>query len=391
MLLDHLRRVTRDGRWVPEIDGLRFFAIFSVLIFHLGGEVEQRSGHILPLEPRFSWLWRLMGNGDRGVALFFVISGMILAMPFARQFLLGGRPVSLRKFYLRRLTRLEPPYLLAMLICAVLILVYQHGAHPGFFSEAAATMVYQHTLIYGTPSPLDMVTWSLEVEIQFYILAPLFMQLFRIRSAVPRRSIMLLLIAVLSVAGIPFHTYPRFYMSLLYYLQYFLTGLLVADIFVLDLERWSSSWAWDAAGLASIAVVLWADHEALWAHPVMPIFIAIICVAAMRSFGLRRFLSNSWVAVIGGMCYSIYLLHMIFFAAIFKLTRRLVVPAWSTPANLAVQLFVMVLPTLVLCALFFVLIERPCMDPDWPSRFWHALTGRPGQEAEALDAAGVSE
>ena len=170
MLLDRLRRVTRDGRWVPEIDGLRFIAIVSVLSFHFGGEVVSRSGQVLTLEPRLNWLWWIMGNGDRGVILFFVISGMILAMPFARQFLLGARPVSLRKFYLRRLTRLEPPYLAALLISAVSILAYQHGARPGFLREAAATMVYQHSLFYGTPSPLNMVTWSLEVEIQFYVI-----------------------------------------------------------------------------------------------------------------------------------------------------------------------------------------------------------------------------
>ena len=32
MLADRLRRVTRDGLWIPEVDGLRFVAIFSVLL-----------------------------------------------------------------------------------------------------------------------------------------------------------------------------------------------------------------------------------------------------------------------------------------------------------------------------------------------------------------------
>ena len=44
MLLDRIRRITRDGRWIPEIDGLRFVAIMSVLLFHLYGELQDRSG-----------------------------------------------------------------------------------------------------------------------------------------------------------------------------------------------------------------------------------------------------------------------------------------------------------------------------------------------------------
>jgi peptidoglycan/LPS O-acetylase OafA/YrhL len=109
VLLDRLRRITRDGTWIPETDGLRFLAIVSVMLFHFSGELQQRSGHLISIEPRYDWLFSMIGNGDRGVRLFFIISGMILAMPFARQYLLQAKKVSLRKYYMRRLTRLEPP------------------------------------------------------------------------------------------------------------------------------------------------------------------------------------------------------------------------------------------------------------------------------------------
>ena len=48
MLLDRIRRVTRDGRWIPEIDGLRFVAIMSVLLYHMLGELAE------PLRPYHS-------------------------------------------------------------------------------------------------------------------------------------------------------------------------------------------------------------------------------------------------------------------------------------------------------------------------------------------------
>src|SRR5208337_4694349 len=84
MLLDRVRRVTRDGRWIPEIDGLRFVAIMSVLLYHMFGELENRSGRIIPVEPRYSGLFWPISNGNCGVSLFFIISGFVLALPFAR-------------------------------------------------------------------------------------------------------------------------------------------------------------------------------------------------------------------------------------------------------------------------------------------------------------------
>lgn len=392
MFIDRLRRVTRDGRWVPEIDGLRFVAIASVLVFHMSGELQVRSGRILTTEPQLWWMYRMFGNGDRGVTLFFVISGMILALPFARQFLLQAKPVSLRKFYLRRLTRIEPPYLISLLLCYALILIHQNGiVESGLARHALASALYQHNLVYGEMSRLNFVTWSLEVEIQFYLFAPLFMQLFRIRARSVRRLVFIALITIIGFAGVPFALYPRFYLSILYYLQYFLMGLLVADIFVLDLEGFKSSWAWDAAGMVALATFFWARHDDQWAHLIMPVFIGLLCVSVMRSILLRKFFANPWIAVFGGMCYSIYLLHFVWIASLFKLTRRAIVPSAIFSVNLLIQMLVTVLPAVILCTIFFVLIERPCMDPDWPSKLWHRVTGRSGHDVDALDSAGISE
>ena len=67
---------------MPEVDGLRFVAIVSVALFHLMGEVLTRAHHVVAVQPRYDLLVQLVGNGDRGVRLFFVLSGYILARPF---------------------------------------------------------------------------------------------------------------------------------------------------------------------------------------------------------------------------------------------------------------------------------------------------------------------
>jgi peptidoglycan/LPS O-acetylase OafA/YrhL len=390
MLLDRFRRVTRDGQWIPEVDGLRFVAICSVLLFHMFGELSQRSGRVIPVEANYWWLERLLGNGDRGVGLFFVISGLILALPFARHFLLGSKPVSLRKYYMRRVTRLEPPYIASMALAIVLLVVYQKGLTAGLASHALASLLYQHNLVFGQMSAVNPVAWSLEVEIQFYIVAPLVMQIYRIRHTELRRTLLLASILGIGLAQRPFQTWPRIEMSILFHIQYFVMGLLVADIFVLVLKTMRYSWIWDLAGVAALSTIFWAPRDVFWPHVLMPIAVAVLCIAAMRSYGLRQIFANKGIAVIGGMCYSIYLLHFLFIAVLFKVTRRAILPGALFFVNYSIQLLLVLLPVTAMCTAFFLLVERPCMDPDWPSKLWHMVTGRQESEAAMFDAGGVS-
>ncbi len=385
-MIDRLKRITRDGRWIPEVDALRFIAICSVLLFHMLGEVQLRSGRIIPIEPNWLWLEGLLSNGDRGVGLFFVVSGMILAMPFARHFLLKAKPVSLQKYYMRRLTRLEPPYLAALVLAALLEVVYQHGFPAEFVPHFAATAFYQHNLLFGAPSIINPIAWSLEVEVQFYLLAPAVMQLFRIGPKAMRRGLLLLFVLVMGLVQITFQGSPRVEMSILFFGQYFLMGLLVADVFVLDLETMKRSWLWDVAAIASVALMFVPKRGLYWPHAAMPLVSGVLCVAAMRCVALRWFFANKWVAVIGGMCYSIYLLHFIFIAVLFKFTRRAILANAPFFVNYGIQLLLVAVPVVAMCVVFFLLVERPCMDPDWPSKLWVKLTGRRAEEVAVLDS-----
>lgn len=389
MKLPQLRRITRDGKWIPEIDGLRFIAIASVYLFHIAGETVARAGHPVAIQARYSALTWIISNFDRGVRLFFVISGFILALPFARHLLAREKPVSLRKFYLRRVTRLEPPYILSVILFTVLFGVYSHGITADFLRHALASLFYLHNLIYADISPVNMVTWSLEVEIQFYLLAPLFMQVFRIPGKHLRRTLLALAILGIGLLQGPVLLSARGRISIAYYVQYFLAGLLLADIYVLDLAGLRESLRWDAIAVLVLAAMYGLPHDALYAHIALPLLLPFLCLAALKSMVFRKIMRLEWVAVLGGMCYSIYLMHLVLVAVLFKVTRRLVVFD-DYVANLSTQVLVLTPPVLLLCITYFVLIERPCMDPHWPVKLWHRLTGRSGAEVAELDTAGIS-
>jgi peptidoglycan/LPS O-acetylase OafA/YrhL len=72
------------------------------------------------------------------------------------------------------------------------------------------------------------------------------------------------------------------------------------------------------------------------------------------------------------MCYSLYLLHYPLISFLGRLCSRFALGRefWS---NYLLQ-SVLVLPALLaVCAAFFLLVEKPCMRPDWPGRLWARL------------------
>src|SRR5207302_6729140 len=83
-ILARLSRETTSGRFIPEMDGLRFVAIAMVVLFHLNGYLTAKA--VSPqyaFTARSDWITQVALVGFRGVELFFVISGFILGLPFA--------------------------------------------------------------------------------------------------------------------------------------------------------------------------------------------------------------------------------------------------------------------------------------------------------------------
>ena len=183
---------------------------------------------------------------------------------------------------------------------------------------------------------------------------------------------------------------PHASLSILLYAQFFLMGLLLADLYLHGADRIRRSFLWDAAGIAGMGCALAFHRDFFDIQFLMPWMLTLLCIAAMRGIVVKRVLGNPWIATLGGMCYSIYLMHFQMIAAIFKITRRCIFPSYDFLANYLIQIVVTGVPVLAISLLFYLLVERPCMDPNWPSRLWHWLTGRNPDEALAFDSGGIS-
>src|SRR5208337_5042432 len=68
--LAHVSRETTSGRFIPEMDGLRFAAIGMVILFHLNGYLTAKSPIYRAAPPNSDWLAQAALVGFRGVELF---------------------------------------------------------------------------------------------------------------------------------------------------------------------------------------------------------------------------------------------------------------------------------------------------------------------------------
>ncbi len=356
-----LRRVTSsDHRYLPEVDGLRFLAIFGVLFFHVIYAATNVPGIQLQTSS-LDFLWQPFQQGHRGVELFFVISGFILALPFAAQHLTAGKPVNVGGYYLRRVTRLEPPYVVALVVffVAAVALREPDASNPRFFQDFFLRLFYLHDLVRGQSPLLNGVTWTLEIEIQFYLLAPLLAQLFKL-PVVARRLLFIALIGSLPFAG---RFMPWAHWTCLFFGAFFLMGMLLAD---LHLTRAGAGWGtpriFDGLGLASLfALMFWPDKDYFFL--VFPWLIALLFLAALRGGWVKKTLQISWLTVLGGMCYSIYLIHY----PLLSFTAGHLVRGGQTVFHACGAVASAGLPfAFIIGVIFYIVLERPCMNPRWP-------------------------
>jgi peptidoglycan/LPS O-acetylase OafA/YrhL len=218
-------------------------------------------------------------------------------------------------------------------------------------------------------SSINVVAWSLEIEFQFYALAPAIASVFLIRSKTWRRIVLALGIATFAILSLAVGTSsPRFLLSLPHFAQFFLTGFLLCDIYLVD---WRStpqrlSLTWDAVSVvawAAIPAVLFFGEAGMFFVPAIAL---AAYVAAFKGTWSNRFFRHPLIYTIGGMCYTIYLYHVhimgVFSRAFAHVPQLQTWPLWLT---IIVTALVEIPAVLLICAGFFLAVEKPCMKKGW--------------------------
>ena len=152
----------KSVRHISSIDGLRAIAVTAVVLYHLG----------------ISWI----PGGFLGVDLFFVISGYVITRLILDS-INRSSALDLRAFYWARLRRIYPGFLFMVFSTIIFIGVWAPEAVGRFLKDLpyALTGTMNWSLVarhqdyfeaIGRP-PLLQHTWSLAVELQFYLIWPI--------------------------------------------------------------------------------------------------------------------------------------------------------------------------------------------------------------------------
>jgi peptidoglycan/LPS O-acetylase OafA/YrhL len=153
---------------LPALTGLRTLLALTILMFHF-----TPSGLTWARHPAFT-LYPIIDIGYVFVSFFFLISGFILSYNY------GGRPDRMNAvdFWMARLSRLYPVYLLTMLI-SIPMLMTEWTARPRiqFWEGAIATPLLIQGFFPHLATFWNTVSWTLSCEVMLYLLFPLLLRL----------------------------------------------------------------------------------------------------------------------------------------------------------------------------------------------------------------------
>ena len=150
-----------QSRYVPALDGLRALAVLAVIAYHM----------------KLGWA----PGGLLGVTMFFVLSGYLITGILLAEYDSTGS-ISLPNFWLRRVRRIIPAVVFAVLGTAFLCTIFDHALLTKMRPDVVPTLFFFnnwwqifHNVSYfdalGEPSPLTHY-WSLAIEEQFYLIWP---------------------------------------------------------------------------------------------------------------------------------------------------------------------------------------------------------------------------
>ncbi|KMT52509.1 acyltransferase family protein [Pseudomonas fildesensis] len=280
-----------------DIQGLRAVAVLAVMIFHANS----------------SW----MPAGFIGVDIFFVISGYIISFILVKE----GKSLSWRQFYWARVKRIVPAYLMMLSVVCVISAVLLTPTDFSFFKSSlrsallfVSNQYYAGFGDYFAPGAHELPllhTWSLAIEMQFYLFLPI------IIYWVPRRF----LVPLLGFLCVVFFAYAEMrlgaadnqrhvYFSLLARVPEFLMGTLIA---VSGVGRsWSSRLSFIAglvgATLLGLSLAFVNEKAFPGFYSIFPCFAAGLIIAS-RTGVVSKVLALPFFVTLGALSYSLYLWH----------------------------------------------------------------------------------
>lgn len=295
---------------VLALDGLRGIAASMVVITHAVAALAKPLYAILALHHSPI---AILANGGGGVHIFFVLSGFCLAGSAQR----ANSALGLLRFYVRRVLRIHPPYVIGLLISWLLSgWVYDRSAPIEALSQSMIDMrrvhipplALQHALMFPGRAYVQLpVGWTLQVEAVFSILLPVLM------LVATRAHWLLLVVVALPMLVIQQEThfdYMRFFLDFSFGIAIYCERDALSRLFgSLSAVARGLLLATGIALLTSPVYFMLDTDSPVRALVLYCCGAALTVMCAVHMPGVRRFLSQPLLGWFGRISFSVYLIH----------------------------------------------------------------------------------
>ncbi|MEP7292502.1 MAG: acyltransferase [Chloroflexota bacterium] len=300
--------MTGTGKGVAYFRGfntLRLYAALSVVVQHVSYSPHDWFG--VPLLP--ITLERFFLNGSDAVNLFFILSGFLITYLLLNERERTGK-VSIRNFYVRRALRIYPVYFLYLFGVIALL-------HPQYRPELLFLLIFfmgNLAFVLFFPFPPFEHLWSIGVEEQYYLLAPVL-----VRYKAHAVKIVILIISVwwlflILSALLPVSALTAFVQMSRYDL--IALGALTAYAYY---HQWKILRIFEHCTILALSLTF-IVYEVVFVAPsagvihttLLGFAFAVLIYYVASAHSLPRILDNRLTEYLGKLSYSIYVYHPLF-------------------------------------------------------------------------------
>lgn len=347
-----------------QFQPVRFITAVLIVAFHFGADYFPFNVYPISIVSII---------GGELVSFFFVLSGFILTMVYYPK---PGEKISFLPFIVRRLSRIYPIYLVAILAMMPFQL---SGASPPSLRDYLLDITFLQTWLSPFEDMINWPAWALSVIFSFYVLFPFVLNwlsskglrfsIWAITSFWVASQVMFHLVLYADVRGL--YTFLEEFLRkfAFFHLNTFFIGMLGGMIFLKYKDKKTDSkqnLLWLSVSILLLFVYFFygtVEHKILgvpvnYRHGLLaPLYLAYIYFLARDTSALSSFLSKRAFFVLGEVSFSIYLLQLPM-KMIYQ--NYLVAPLNEHFPWMAHYHFYLYLLLLIgLSVIFYHLIERP--------------------------------
>lgn len=334
---------------IMPMEGIRGFAVFLVFLMHYVSLVRP---WLIEGSTSYSITEQLQNIGNVGVDLFFVLSGYLIYGTLIRK----KRPFI--AYFSRRIQRIYPTFTVVFIIYLVLSAIFPALSKIPDGWDGLIFVIQNFFLMPGLfdVDSIIAVAWSLSFEFFYYLLIPLLIASFMMRSWKPIARI-----AFFVLMSILFFGYCAIYGGHIRFLM-FASGIVLFEVAENKLIRKVPPIGLLAlmVGIGVEIILTQYNANGWWKYELFYCLFFIFCLECFVSSGLTtKIFSISPIRWLGNMSYSYYLIHGLALNFLFLVIEK-IYPGQHTD----LWIFWVLLPpafffTLIPSVMLFVFVEKP--------------------------------